>query len=121
MLPPFLYSSSGDGGSKLLPAVSLDTGMAQGGLWAGRMAEAEVKGGKEWLLQTFMVSHTQLVCKRAKGPAPSERNRCLNLRTTRSFWNRRLKDHVCLTTTHADTPPIQRSKFGENGERKGNG
>lgn len=46
MLPPFLYSSSGDGGSELLPAVSLNTGMVQEGLWAGRMAEAEAKGGK---------------------------------------------------------------------------
>jgi hypothetical protein len=53
------------------------------------MAEAEVKDRKEWLLPAVMVSHTtQLVCKRAEDPAPSERNRCLSLGTTRSFWNR---------------------------------
>lgn len=52
------------------------------------MAEAEVKDRKEWLLPAVMVSHTtQLVCKRVEDPAPSERNRCLSLGTTRSFWN----------------------------------
>lgn len=52
--------------------------------------------------------------KKVKGPAPSERNRCLGLSTTRSFWNSESHDRTCRHF------PIQRSKFGEKRERKVN-